>query len=59
MGFKSKILKVIKKIFGITDCCKKYSYKYSNWKKVKGVGRFPQNNPKDEWEEILKGNDYY
>ena len=54
MGFKSKILKVIKKIFGIKDCCAKHGYK-----KVKGVGQFPQNNPKEKWEEILKGNDYY
>ena len=51
MGIKSKILEAIKKVFGIK--------KYKHWKKVKGVGQFPQNNPKEKWEEILKGNDYY
>ena len=57
MGFKSKRLEArvltFKKVFGIKK------YKHDNWKEVEGVGRFPQNYFKDDWEEILKGNDYY
>jgi hypothetical protein len=61
MAFKSKRLEAIvltlKRVFGIN--------KYKHWKKVDGVGQFPQNSKKDykykkdDWEEILKGNDYY
>jgi hypothetical protein len=55
MAFKNKkldaIVLTLKRVFGIN--------KYKHWKKVDGVGQFPQNNKKDDWEEILKGNDYY
>ena len=47
----TKILRVVREV--VDDLSKNYvEYEYGDWKK-------DYKYKKDEWEEILKGNDYY